>query len=166
MRSQLLRQNRNAGAGADVYTSVTDSDVTVTQVKQQIIRKMTKQRNIAIGQFQQCSFFFVVVLLSPKIQKQQPAFQETLFLSSDWKDSWIRNQVLFLPLSLTFAGDLFLNNSTGGGVSTDRHRSVRPSRIKAHSHRALALPLRCASVLLPMSSMGKSNGFVHTQHDT
>ena len=37
-------------------------------------------------------------------------------------------------------------------------------RLKAYSHRALALPLRFASILLPVLSMGKSNGFVHTQH--
>ncbi len=48
-------------------------------------------------------------------------------------------------------------------TTDDQHVDKAPN-VKSHSHRALALPLRCASVLSPVSSMGKSNGFVHTQH--
>ncbi len=51
-------------------------------------------------------------------------------------------------------------------VTVTRLAAAHPPRtfhrtLKAHSHRALALPLRCASLLLPVSSTGKSK---HTQH--
>ncbi len=62
-----------------------------------------------------------------------------------------------------YAGRVAFTNA----VATQTTALVKPDApcvfrpLKAHSHRAL--PLRCASVLSPVSSMGKSNGFVHTQ---